>query len=85
MTSNRLPNGQQIGLLELQVLGVIGRHRAWSRACSSAAIRAVVWSAGIGSDVADCGACKRGWPGRKCGAGEKSNPSSRMSIERLAS
>ena len=58
MTSNRLPNGQQIGLLELQVLGVIGRHWAWSRACSSAAIRAVVWSAGIGSDVADCGACK---------------------------
>lgn len=42
MTSNRLPNGQQIGLLELQVLGVIGRHWAWSRACSSAAIRAVV-------------------------------------------
>ena len=33
MTSNRLPNGQQIGLLELQVLGVIGRHWAWSRAC----------------------------------------------------
>ena len=31
MTSNRLPNGQQIGLLELQVLGVIGRHWAWSR------------------------------------------------------
>jgi hypothetical protein len=28
MTSNRLPNGQQIGLLELQVLGVIGRHWA---------------------------------------------------------